>query len=392
MEEQLLIEISKKISILGGRVFIVGGKNRDEYLGLENKDIDLEIHSISEANLCNVLSEFGQVDKFGAKFGIYQIKGYDIDFALPRTEMKIGENHTDFNVVINPNLGLKEAIQRRDFTFNGLYRDILTGELIDEFNGVEDIYNGVIRHINNDTFKEDSLRVLRACQFSSRFEFRISDETKELCKNIDLSDISIERVYTELEKAIIKGKKPSLFFTNLKEINKLSPFFNELESLNDFDETMKMIDDLSVKTVENVLALIGVKLGHENYLKLIERFSNRKNLIKPILTKIDAINEFIESDNNKSDFRKFCYKTKKYKEDIFILGKVLFNWNEFEEFYNIYLKDVEKPIVTSKDLFSIGVIPNNKFGLLLEKAMEYQIQGFTDKDKIIKNLKKYYLK
>lgn len=90
-------------------------------------------------------------------------------------------------------------------------QNVLTGEIIDHFNGVRDIQNKIIRHVNMASFKEDPLRVLRAAQFSARFNYSVADDTIELCKTMDLSTLPKERIMGELEKALLKSDKPSIF-------------------------------------------------------------------------------------------------------------------------------------------------------------------------------------
>ena len=68
-------------------------------------------------------------------------------------------------------MSFEEACSRRDFTINAILEDPLTGEIIDPFNGREDIERRTLRMVSGETFAEDSLRVLRAAQFAARFEF-----------------------------------------------------------------------------------------------------------------------------------------------------------------------------------------------------------------------------
>ena len=101
---------------------------------------------------------------------------------------------------------------RRDFTMNALMEDVLTGEILDHFGGIEDLKCKVLRHVNDDTFAEDPLRVLRAAQFAARFEFAVAEETINLAKTMDLGALAKERVFEELKKALQKAQKPSIFF------------------------------------------------------------------------------------------------------------------------------------------------------------------------------------
>ena len=167
----------------------------------------------------------------GKSFGIYGIKGYSLDIALPRTERPIGSGHRDFEVKTDPYIGTFEASKRRDFTINALMENVLTGEIIDHFSGQNDLKEGVIRHIDDNTFRDDALRVLRAAQFAARFNFTIADETIWLCKTIDLSTLSCERIMLEMKKALIKSDKPSIFFEELRQMNQLSVWFPEVKEL-----------------------------------------------------------------------------------------------------------------------------------------------------------------
>ena len=114
--------------------------------------------------------------------------------------------------------------------------DVITGEVVDLWNGKKDLNSKIIRHINDSTFIEDPLRVLRACQFASRFDFSIDSKTLKLCKTIDITSLAKERVFEELKKALLKSSKPSIFFNYLYEMDKLDYFFKEIKSLNNIPQ------------------------------------------------------------------------------------------------------------------------------------------------------------
>ena len=204
MKQQVEKQIAELVKQKGGRAFYVGGYVRDKLLGIENKDIDIEVHGIEPDVLLDILKKVGKPLKFGKSFGIYSLRDYHLDIALPRKEKAIGKGHRDFKITVDPYIGYKKAAKRRDFTINAIMEDVLTGEIIDYFNGTQDLKKKVIRHIDDKTFVEDPLRVLRACQFASRFKFKIAKETIALCKNIDTTTLSKERVEEELKKALLK--------------------------------------------------------------------------------------------------------------------------------------------------------------------------------------------
>lgn len=224
-------EIAEYVSRAGGRTFYVGGFVRDRILGIDNKDVDIEVHGIAPEELFTILEKVGEPLAYGKSFGVFALKGEDIDIAMPRRERAVGKGHRDFEIDVDPFIGTEQAARRRDFTINALMEDVLTGEIIDHFGGQQDLKDGIIRHIDPVTFVEDPLRVLRGAQFAARFKFAIADETAELCRGIDLSTLSRERVEEELKKAMLKADRPSVFFEELRRMDQLDVWFPELRQL-----------------------------------------------------------------------------------------------------------------------------------------------------------------
>ena len=228
---QIAKEIAKRVCLAGGTAYFVGGYVRDQILGRKNKDVDLEIHGITAEQLYSILKEVGEPIIMGNSFGIYNLRHYGLDIALPQKEKDNGRGHRDFLQFVDPFVGTKKAALRRDLTINALMQDVLTGQIIDHFAGMDDLEKGAIRHVNPDTFTEDPLRVLRAAQFAARFRFSVAEETISLCKTLSLENIPRERVWGELEKALLKSEQPSIFFETLCKMHQLSVWFPEVENL-----------------------------------------------------------------------------------------------------------------------------------------------------------------
>ena len=230
-----MASVAEKIAIAvrdaGGRTFYVGGFVRDKLLGIENKDVDIEVHGIEPEALYHILEKVGDPITYGKSFGVFALRKEDMDIAMPRRERAFGTGHRDFEIDVDPYIGTEGAARRRDFTINSIMEDVLTGEIVDHFGGREDIANKVIRHIDPETFIEDPLRVLRGAQFAARFNFTIAPDTIELCRGIDLSALSKERVEEELKKALLKADRPSIFFEELRKMDRLHTWFTELEPL-----------------------------------------------------------------------------------------------------------------------------------------------------------------
>jgi tRNA nucleotidyltransferase (CCA-adding enzyme) len=225
------LRIAESVGERGGRALIVGGWVRDKILGRPNKDVDIEVFGVPADQLRGLLDEIGQVNTVGESFTVYKVD--DIDVALPRVESKIGRGHRAFAVSGDPNLSERDAARRRDFTINAIYWDPLTNKTIDPFDGEVDLRRGILRAVDQATFADDSLRVLRGVQFAARFGFTIESATRELMKGIRLDDLPAERIWGEMEKLLLQARKPSLGFAVARDLGVIDQLFPELKALVD---------------------------------------------------------------------------------------------------------------------------------------------------------------
>ena len=228
---QMALRLAQAVDRAGGTAYFVGGYVRDRLMGRENKDLDLEIHGVDVQTLERILDSLGERVTMGASFGVMGLKHHQLDVALPRSETATGRGHKDFAVSVDPFLGVEKAASRRDFTINALMENVLTGEILDFFGGREDLERGIIRHVNDASFGEDPLRVFRAAQFAARFDFTVAPETLALCSGMAVDALAGERVLGELEKALVKAPRPSVFFAVLRQMGQLSVWFPEAEEM-----------------------------------------------------------------------------------------------------------------------------------------------------------------
>ncbi len=227
--EQVL-DIARAVRDQGGRALLVGGCVRDELMGKEAKDFDIEVYATGAAQLRAILDRFGTVNVVGEAFTVYKL-GAHLDVSIPRRERKSGAGHRGFVIEGDPSMSIEEATRRRDFTVNAILKDPLTEEIIDPFDGRADLEKKMLRAVSAQTFPEDSLRVLRAAQFSARFEFEIEGNTVELCRSMDLSDLPAERIWGELEKLLLRAQKPSIGIESLRDLGAVDQIFPELKAL-----------------------------------------------------------------------------------------------------------------------------------------------------------------
>jgi len=177
------------------KLYLVGGAVRDMVMGREVYDLDIECFGIDPKAFDDAMQKLG-AKGVGKSFFVY--KYGSLDLALPRVERKVGEGHRAFEVELA--YDTKEASRRRDFTMNALMLDLKTGKIVDHWGGLEDIKHRLIRVVDAQKFQEDSLRVLRAMQFSARLKFKIEPQSLKIMQAMDLSDLTHERIFWEFEK------------------------------------------------------------------------------------------------------------------------------------------------------------------------------------------------
>ena len=361
------ILLASKVKEKGGRAFYVGGYVRDLLLNIPNKDIDIEVHGIAEKDLVAILNEIGEVDYYGRSFGIYALRHEDIEVALPRSEKVLGTGHRDFEISVDPDMGYKNAALRRDFTINALMMDVLSHEILDYFNGTDDLNKGIIRHVNDVSFVEDPLRVYRAAQFASRFGFKIDERTVELCRGIDTFVLSRERIEEELKKALLKAERAEIFFECLKEMNQKDVWF---KGVNNLSCLMKY--ESNRINADNKYYFMVLLLALDNGLDFIEAFSNNREL-KAYVKRYYELYELI---NNRTLF------TERYLKDSFDDFVYILSADEKVK-VNSYLENIDKiklNLVSGDELLRRNIKPGENFGRALRDINRLIIEGM-DKEK-----------
>jgi tRNA nucleotidyltransferase (CCA-adding enzyme) len=207
-----LERIVRDFHAAGYRALIAGGAVRDALLGLNPKDIDVEVYGINYDALADFLKAHGRVDLVGKSFGVVKFRGENAiggdtcDFSVPRRDSKTGPAHRDFVTTFDPSITPREAASRRDFTINAMAFDPIAGELLDFFGGRKDLENRVLR-ATSGAFSEDPLRVLRGMQFACRFDLTIDPATAAMSRSIanQYPTLATERVAEEFMKWATKA-------------------------------------------------------------------------------------------------------------------------------------------------------------------------------------------
>ena len=247
------------------QAYVIGGFVRDLILERPSKDIDIVVvgNGLDLAKECARILRVNKVSVF-ENFGTAQFKYKDLDveFVGARKE----SYRQDSRKPLVENGTLEDDQNRRDFTINALALSLHAdtfGDIIDPFNGLEDLEKGIIRTpLDPDiTYSDDPLRMMRAIRFASQLGFKIETTSlNSILKNSErLSIISIERTMDELNK-IILSETPSRGFKLLNSTKLLHQFFPEMIALqgietidgkshkDNFYHTLEVLDNISENT------------------------------------------------------------------------------------------------------------------------------------------------
>lgn len=229
----ILTKAGEVAESLDYQVYAVGGLVRDVLLKVENLDVDLVVEG-DGILMANKLAEVigGRVrahEKFGTAEIIFS-DGYWVDVVTARVE------YYEYPAAL-PQVeqsSLKHDLYRRDFTVNAMAVALNTdrfGELVDYFNGREDLQIGAIRVLHNLSFIEDPTRILRAIRFEQRYDMAIEPQTlrliKEAVREKVIARLSTERMWGEL-KSILEETDPEHMLDRMSELGVWDYLFPEI--------------------------------------------------------------------------------------------------------------------------------------------------------------------
>jgi len=398
-----LLRIADEIREAGGRAFLVGGWVRDALLGRNCRDYDVEVYDLTQDNLVAILKKYGRTNLVGKAFGVIHLamKRLSLDFSFPRTESKVGYGHRGFVVHTDEKLSFKEAALRRDFTINAMGMELPELTLCDPYGGIEDLKSGLLRHVG-PAFAEDSLRILRGVQFASRFSLSLAPETVEICRSLSLSDLSIERLFEEFKKWLLKPGKPSLGLRAFLQI-RLDEFFPEVFPLHgEWDALGDMLDNMEAvceklsageaplsESQAMELAFATFLSGNpETALSFLERVTNETHLLKNVPLLLDSYSGLDFSIvNDAPGLRRLAVKHGGLKLLCLLVRCTPRQFYasrgdaEFpEKLWNAaialdLLESAPQSFLSGKHLVNLGVKPGKQMGELIKQSFELQLDG-----------------
>ena len=438
--------ISKIAEENNQQVYIVGGYVRD-LLMEKNKDTDIDfvtegsgiILAQKVANFINPEIKISVFKTYGT--AMFRYEGIDLEFVGARKESYSEESR-------NPEVEqgtLEDDQKRRDFTINALAISLNKddfGELVDPFNGVEDIRNRVLRTPlkPEKTYSDDPLRMMRAIRFASTLKFSIEKSSflaiKKEAERIKI--ITIERVMVEFNK-IMLSEKPSIGLKLLKDTGLLGLIIPELTALEGIEEvegqkhkdnfwhTLEVVDNISVNT-DNLWLRWAALLhdigkaptkkfvkgtgwtfhGHE-FLgsKMVKTLFQRLKLplgkdmkyVQKMVKLSSRPIALVSDDASDSALRRMLFDAGEDLEDLFTLCKAdittknLYKQEKFKknfEYVAKKIKEVEEkdhirnfqPPITGEEIMAMfNLKPGKEIGILKERVKEAILEGEISNDK-----------
>ena len=334
------------------KTYLVGGALRDKFLNIPIKDKDYVVVGSTPEEM--VKKGFKPI---GKDFPVFIHPDTKDEYALARTEKKIGIGYHGFKFYASPKVNLDEDLKRRDLTINAIAQDE-DGNIYDPYNGQIDIEKRILRHVS-DAFIEDPLRVLRVARFSTLDEkFVIHKDTLNLLKkmvlNEELKSLAIERVVVEIKKGL-EGKKPSQMFRCLCECGALNQI---LPGINPNKKTNSDYVELGLLIEKNI-----VNISPDNKFLLI--------LLIPFFSKNFSSNKINYSKNQEKNLLEHLGLSKSQKK---LYESLKSEKENIDNFFSLQPKDkldclnrldfFRRPEITSailKMLIILNMIKNKSF-------------------------------
>jgi len=277
------------------------------------------------------------------------------------------------------------------------------------------------------------LRVLRAAQFAARFDFSVAQKTMELSRRLDLSQIAAERIWSEVEKALLKSEKPSVFFEILRKMEQLDVWFPEIKALigveqekqfhpegDVWNHTMQVLDHAAQlrsraeKPLAFMVAALCHDLGKVTATKVIDgrirafgheeegiaiakgflhRMTNEIKLQKYVLNMVQLHMRPNVMAAQGSSAKSMCklYDRSVCPEDLLLLSKAdhcsrpdAADYEKTEaylkEMLAVYRQRMARPYVMGADLVQAGFAPDKDFKETLDYAHKLRLAGIPKEE------------
>jgi tRNA nucleotidyltransferase/poly(A) polymerase len=345
----------------GKKLYLVGGSVRDFLTGDKPKDFDLATDALPD-EVIEIVGKTYRTNLQGKAFGVVVVFTKEVpegmEIATFREDVSKGRNPE-----VKLGVTIEDDVKRRDLTYNSLFYDLDKREIVDLVGGKSDLEAGITRMVGDpiERFDEDSLRILRAFRFSSRYEHPLHKDTeaaiekRKQLENIDLETgemkrISQERVWEEIKKAWHQAKDFNYylnFFTKFDMWDQVFPGSNINTDLVKSSDFVVVIANLFKKEPLNRLEI-----------KLVQDYKIESDTAKKVI--------FLLSFNTLTP--ETAFEMFKKKEQCFITDATILEWIKVCSINDpVKIKFLEyKPSTSSEELMAKG-ITGRELGLEIKR-------------------------
>lgn len=248
-------------------VLIVGGYVRDTLLGLHPKDVDLQVYGLTPYDLEILLQHLfpDKIKIVGKAYEIIKVEldsEEELDVSMARGGPSLGKEAFSFG---DPKCSPEIAALERDFSFNSVAADPLSGEIFDWHGGIKDLASCVSRITDQSIFRSSPVRVYRGLQFASRLSC-LPDESslflmREMIHTGKLQGLHPKVLREEWYKLLVKGKAPSL---GLSLAIELGLFNKEYPEISHYIQKVEQQTPRLCKTLDSISLKKSLLLIEEN--------------------------------------------------------------------------------------------------------------------------------
>ncbi len=392
-----LVEIAgRDASELGQELYIVGGVVRDLFLGRANFDFDLVVEGNAIALAQKLAKENQAKLTIHSRFGTAKLAypDFDIDLATARRETY---SRPGALPTVTPG-SLKDDLIRRDFSINAMALHLNPqqfGELVDLYNGREDLKRCLIRILHAKSFIDDATRILRALRYEQRLGFQLEPETERLMRRdaAMLDTISGDRLRHELE-LILKEGLPERVLRRADELGVLSRLNTALKGNGRLAKAFARARQADIRTTLSNLymCLLIYNLSTKEVEEFISRLNFPRNAAETMRRTLQLKPQLHKLANARLKHSDVYKLLQGYSTAAIQANALISESKVATQHLNLYLDKLRytKPTLTGEDLKSMGVPAGPRIREILDtlqKAkLDDEVQTRKDEEKLVNHL------
>lgn len=389
------------------RIYLIGGAVRDVAMNKCNFDTDITVEGnaiefgrVIEKNFPDICQIKSIHSDFGTIKVVFKIDNREIDIDIASTRKESYPKPAELPKVDEIGCSLQEDVIRRDFTVNSIAMSLNQndfGEIIDYFNGIEDIKADKIRILHENSFIDDPTRIIRALKFKVRFGFEVEESThkamQETLESGKFDGLCGERVKSEVRQTFdVKSSEAFKLFIDEK-IYKLIDKDIKIEPyiFSNINSTLEKYNEFIFERWLIYMTILFANFEPEKIEELSSKLNlsnNDKNIIVDFTLIIKQLGQVLNFENNFEIYETF----KKYKTET-LVALAIFR-KDLQKYIDIYLKELKdvKVSISGNDVMLLGIEEGPQVGEILNEVLKEKLnKKLSTKEEEIEFVKKNFI-